>query len=155
MSAGYCTMHNERCVENHTRLLALPHIRLRARLLPFTIDAEYGRCSNRLPNGLSLTISIRTVVSTCAQVSTLARIPMHRNWVRLPGGDSMGATCFTFISLFFSSSITATHHRFNYAHENLQLPIDWQSQKTFPSSPHQPSHIQLSVRIPAVRVPTI
>ena len=110
--------------ENHARLLTLPHIRLVAR---FTIhhtirDAEYGSRSNRLPNGLSLTISIRTVVSTCAQVSALARIPMHRNWVRLPGGDSMGATCFTFISLFFSSSITATHHRFNYAHENLQLP---------------------------------
>ena len=62
--------------ENHARFLTLPHIRLVAR---FTIhhtirDAEYGSRSNRLPNGLSLTISIRTVVSTCAQVSTLARI---------------------------------------------------------------------------------
>ena len=111
--------------ENHARLLTLRHIRLMAR---FTIhhtirDAEYGSRSNRLPNGLSLTISIRTVVSTCAQVSTLARIPMHRsrNWVRLPGGD-LGATCFTFISLFFSSSITPTRRRFNYAHEYLQLP---------------------------------
>ena len=157
MGAEYCTMHNEGCVENHARLLTLPHIRLAARGLPFATPSTVMMILVQI-GSQTAHLYPSPFVHRYVHVHKYLNltIPMHRNWVRLPGGDLM--TYAGFQSLFFFLVVNysnAPSFQLCTRVPSASQSIFWQSQNTFDSTPHKPSHIQLSVRIPAVRVPIL